>query len=105
MSTGNYESDLDYYKARLGPDLTEVADRAAEQDREQRWNDFCCWAKDADVPTLLLHVVRLMNGQRDPYYGRIDDEFLSFVDTEQWSGVLSAIARVQRQKEDRHEQA
>lgn len=95
------DSDLDHAEYLHGPDLRELADREDEQARADRWAAFTAWAAHADVPTMLEHVARLMRGRTDPYYGcaGIDQRFTDFAETEGWSGVLSAIARVRRAAE------
>ncbi len=50
--------------------------------------------------TLLYHVMNLMNGQRDPYYGTVRTDIEEYAKVNGWGAVLDVIAEVQSEVED-----
>lgn len=86
----------------LDPMTIDVADieRAMdEEQREQRWNEFVAWVKQARPSVLLYYIGQLMDGHTDPYLipSAVQERLSGFEETEGWPGVLSAIARAMRE--------
>lgn len=75
--------------------------RADEEAREQRRDRFMAYVQQARVPTLLRHVIDLIEDRPDWHYERIGvyTELQAYAEAEGWSAVIIAIGQALRSAE------
>jgi hypothetical protein len=88
---------------RLGDELdgeSRAVQYAHDQARDLRFQTAADAIRTGRTETLLWHVHRLMNGDRDPFhYSAAREPLLALADSDGWSAVIGMIAQVQKEKE------